>query len=49
MDPRKAKGTPASWVSKYGSVTFNQYGRELPTGGMNEAGLVVETIERVCS
>ena len=38
------KGTPATWVSKYGSVTFNQYGRELPTGGMNEAGLVVETM-----
>ena len=33
---------PARWVSKYGSVTFNQYGRELPSGGMNEAGLVVE-------
>ena len=33
---------PAKWVSKYGSVTFNQYGRENPTGGMNEAGLVVE-------
>lgn len=29
------------WVSKYGSVTFNQYGRELPASGMNEAGLVV--------
>ena len=38
------KGTPAAWTSKYGSVTFNQYGRELPTGGMNEAGLVVETM-----
>ena len=34
--------TPARWVSKYGSVTFNQYGRENPSGGMNEAGLVVE-------
>jgi choloylglycine hydrolase len=33
---------PASWVSKFGSVTFNQYGREFPTGGMNEEGLVVE-------
>jgi penicillin V acylase-like amidase (Ntn superfamily) len=33
---------PARWVSKYGSVTFNQYGREFPNGGMNEAGLVVE-------
>lgn len=32
---------PASWVSRYGSVTFNQYGRELPNDGMNEAGLVV--------
>ena len=33
---------PAKWVSRYGSVTFNQYGREFPNGGMNEAGLVVE-------
>ena len=31
-----------SWVSKYGSITFNQYGKEFPTGGMNENGLVVE-------
>ena len=37
-------GTPAKWVSKYGSVTFNQYGRENPAGGMNEAGLVVEVM-----
>jgi len=35
---------PASWVSKYGSVTFNQYGREMPNGGINEAGLVVEVL-----
>jgi len=33
---------PASWVSKYGSITFNQVGQEYPTGGMNEAGLVIE-------
>jgi choloylglycine hydrolase len=33
---------PARWTSRYGSVTFNQYGREFPSGGMNEAGLVVE-------
>ncbi|RPI19592.1 MAG: linear amide C-N hydrolase [Ignavibacteriae bacterium] len=32
----------AEWTSKYGSVTFNQYGREFPSGGMNEAGLVIE-------
>ncbi|MEP7145332.1 MAG: linear amide C-N hydrolase [Ferruginibacter sp.] len=31
-----------AWVSKYGSITFNQYGKEFPTGGMNEKGLVVE-------
>src|SRR5687767_15219208 len=34
--------SPARWVSKYGSVTFNQYGWESPSGGMNEAGLVIE-------
>lgn len=33
-----------SWVSKYGSATFNQFGREFPLGGMNEAGLVVESM-----
>ncbi|HEY9423087.1 MAG TPA: linear amide C-N hydrolase, partial [Thermoanaerobaculia bacterium] len=33
---------PAKWVSRYGSVTFNQYGRELPSGGMNERGLAIE-------
>jgi choloylglycine hydrolase len=33
---------PARWVSTYGSVTFNQYGREFPMGGVNEVGLVVE-------
>jgi len=31
-----------SWVSKYGSLTFNQIGKELPYGGINEAGLVIE-------
>lgn len=41
IDPQDS---PARWVSKYGSVTFNQYGRELPCGGMNEAGLVLETM-----
>jgi len=33
---------PARWVSRFGSLTFNQYGRELPMGGINEAGLVIE-------
>ena len=35
-------GETISWVSAYGSITFNQYGKEFPTGGMNEKGLVVE-------
>ena len=36
------KGKTFQWTSKYGSITFNQYGKEFPTGGMNEKGLVVE-------
>jgi penicillin V acylase-like amidase (Ntn superfamily) len=35
-------GKMLNWVSQFGSVTFNQYGKENPTGGMNEKGLVVE-------
>lgn len=34
----------ASWVSKYGSITFNQIGKEFPFGGMNETGLVIEQL-----
>jgi penicillin V acylase-like amidase (Ntn superfamily) len=40
----KEYGPPAQWTSKYGSLTFNQYGRELPMGGINETGLVVESM-----
>lgn len=29
------------WTSRYGSMTFNQFGREFPYEGMNEKGLVV--------
>src|ERR1700756_2772242 len=35
---------PLLWTSKYGSVTFNQLGRELPYGGMNEKGLTIEIL-----
>src|SRR5687768_1804223 len=41
LDPRDR---PAEWTSRYASITFNQYGREMPNGGMNEAGLVVEVM-----
>lgn len=34
----------AKWISKYGSLTFNQAGRELPYGGMNEKGLMIEVL-----
>ena len=39
VDPSE---NPAKWISKFGSVTFNQVGRDLPYGGINETGLVVE-------
>ena len=31
-----------AWTSNYGSLTFNQHGRDFPLGGMNEAGLAME-------
>ena len=35
-------GAPLAWRSRFASLTFNQFGREQPHGGINEAGLVVE-------
>ncbi|MCU0302808.1 MAG: linear amide C-N hydrolase [Thermoanaerobaculales bacterium] len=35
---------PVRWTSRYGSVSFNQHGRELPLGGMNETGLAIEVL-----
>ena len=35
---------PAEWVSRFGSITFVQHGREFPISGMNEQGLVVEVM-----
>lgn len=31
----------ARWVSRYGSITYNVFGKEFPDGGMNEKGLYV--------
>ena len=42
--PPRPGDASARWVSRYGSVTFNQYGREMPNGGMNEAGLAIEVL-----
>lgn len=33
---------PAVWRANYGSITLSQVGRELPNGGINEVGFVVE-------
>ena len=35
---------PTQWVSRYGSITFNVYGKDLPNSGMNEKGLVLESL-----
>lgn len=34
----------AKWTSKYGSITFNQIGKEFPYGGINEKGLTIELL-----
>ena len=39
VDPSEKR---IKWISRFGSVTFNQVGRDLPYGGINESGLVVE-------
>ena len=35
---------PIKWTSKFGSVSFTQYGREFPNGGMNEKGLTIAVL-----
>jgi penicillin V acylase-like amidase (Ntn superfamily) len=41
---RSTTGEVARWTSKYGSLTFNLVGYQLPWAGMNEAGLVISTM-----
>lgn len=38
----KSRNTCLEWTSKYGSITFTQNGVGFTSGGMNEAGLVIE-------
>ena len=40
----RSKETLLTWTSRYASATFNQFGREFPMGGINEAGLAVESM-----
>jgi choloylglycine hydrolase len=35
---------PAEWVSKYGSLTYTQFGRDFPISGLNERGLAIEIL-----
>lgn len=37
----KTNPSSHSWISRYGSVTFNIFGNDLPDGGMNEEGLYI--------
>lgn len=41
---KKALTSKKTWISKYGSITFNQYGPDLPNGGMNTEGLLMEAL-----
>ena len=45
---RRSVGDPAvntaKWVARFGSVTFNLAGRDIPNLGINEAGLVIGTM-----
>ncbi|MCP4717311.1 MAG: linear amide C-N hydrolase [Deltaproteobacteria bacterium] len=36
--------SPPGWTSRYGSITFNPWGREFPFSGINEAGLVISAM-----
>lgn len=42
-------GDSAKWVARYGSLTFNLAGRELAWGGINEAGLVMSSMQLTAS
>ena len=44
LNPEWGEEQPAIWISKYGSVTFNPWGREFPFSGINETGLVVSAM-----
>ena len=38
-------GTVADWTTRYGSVSFNIAGKGFAWGGLNEAGLAIQTLE----
>jgi hypothetical protein len=40
----RPSGKPHTWTAKHASLTMNQHGPQFPVSGMNDAGLVVETL-----
>ena len=40
----KTQSTPHRWSARYASLSFNQYGRGYPNGGINESGLALEVL-----
>jgi penicillin V acylase-like amidase (Ntn superfamily) len=44
---QKVPNPHLKWVSKYGSITFNTFCRDLIDGGLNEAGLFVQEMSLV--
>ncbi len=43
--PLEKQETPATWTSRYGSVTIHTAPYQYPWAGMNEAGLVISTMQ----
>ena len=41
IDAHSESAPELVWKSRYGSVTFNLFGKNLPDGGVNEAGLFI--------
>jgi len=39
--PFQVQPSALSWNAKYGSISFNEYGKEAPFDGMNQSGLVI--------
>jgi hypothetical protein len=40
--PQGSEGKPVTWTATYGSLTMAAYHVDMPVGGMNEVGLVLE-------
>jgi choloylglycine hydrolase len=45
FNPNLKEQDPFQWESRFGSVTFTQFGKGFPASGFNEKGLVIEILE----